>query len=227
MPRRQMKQGNRSFRAEKPLIHVFCEGESEQAYARFLKAQFEDVAVVHVLKQTGLFDFARDKFAKDARLRNSAEVTNEIWFFFDIEASDHDKWDARWRIIGKLRALRKKPGIRVRLLMTTACIEYWFMLHYRMMAPSSLRTVEDKERIRHQLLEIVPEYQKGDQAAIYKIAAEYPRAVEYGERVLAALQDDGLPTMDDTDERNRWLCQCGKTFTTVQEAIAFLEGIGK
>lgn len=64
--------------------------------------------------------------------------------------------------------------------------------------------------MRHQLIEIVPNYQKGDETAIRKIAAEYPKAVERGGRVLAALLDDGLPSLDDTDERNRWLCQCGK-----------------
>ena len=37
MPRRQVKRGGRKFQPEKPLIYVFCEGESEQAYAKFLK----------------------------------------------------------------------------------------------------------------------------------------------------------------------------------------------
>lgn len=32
MPRRQVKRGGRKFQPEKPLIYVFCEGESEQAY---------------------------------------------------------------------------------------------------------------------------------------------------------------------------------------------------
>ena len=45
MPRRQVKRGGRKFQPEKPLIYVFCEGESEQAYAKFLKEHFADVAV--------------------------------------------------------------------------------------------------------------------------------------------------------------------------------------
>ena len=200
MPRRQVKRGGRKFQPEKPLIYVFCEGESEQAYAKFLKEHFADVAVLKIPSKTGLFSKAKNDFDKEPKYRNYAEVTDEIWFFFDVEAD-------------------------VRLLMTTACIEYWLMLHYKMMIPTSLTTVEDKERMRHQLIEIVPNYQKGDETAIRKIAAEYPKAVERGGRVLAALLDDGLPSLDDTDERNRWLCQCGKTFTTVQEAIVFLESL--
>ena len=37
---------SRQFKKAKPLIQVFCEGESEQAYTDFLKKQFEDVAVI-------------------------------------------------------------------------------------------------------------------------------------------------------------------------------------
>ena len=225
MPRRQVKQGSRRLRSAKPLIYVFCEGESEQVYARFLKDRFEEAAVIRTPKHTGLFDFAKDKFEKDVRYRNSAEVTDEIWFFLDVEADDRDKWDKRWSIIRMLRSLRKKPHVRVRLLMTTACIEYWLMLHYKMFAPAALTTVEDKERMLRQLVERVPEYQKGDETAIRKIAAEYPEAVKNGGKVLAALEGDGLPTLEDSDERNRWLCRCGKTFTTVHEAILFLESL--
>ena len=48
MPRRQVKRGGRKFQPEKPLIYVFCEGESEQAYAKFLKEHFADVAVLKI-----------------------------------------------------------------------------------------------------------------------------------------------------------------------------------
>ena len=55
MPRRQVKRGGRKFQPEKPLIYVFCEGESEQAYAKFLKEHFADVAVLKIPSKTGLF----------------------------------------------------------------------------------------------------------------------------------------------------------------------------
>lgn len=56
MPRRQVKRGGRKFQPEKPLIYVFCEGESEQAYAKFLKEHFADVAVLKIPSKTGLFE---------------------------------------------------------------------------------------------------------------------------------------------------------------------------
>lgn len=58
MPRRQVKRGGRKFQPEKPLIYVFCEGESEQAYAKFLKEHFADVAVLKIPSKTGLFSNA-------------------------------------------------------------------------------------------------------------------------------------------------------------------------
>ena len=214
----------RKTRKTKPLIYIFYEGESEQCYARFLKEHFSDVASIKYPASKGLFEEAENKFAKDAKYRNNIEVTDEIWFFFDVEITDHVHWPERYRIIKKLRRLRKKPNIRIRLLMTTGCIEYWFMLHYQMMVPP-ITTVADKDRIRHQLEQRVPEYEKGDWEATSKIAAKHPIAVQNGQRVLQNLQSQGLPTLEDTDERNQWLHQSSLTFTTVHEAILFLESI--
>lgn len=117
----------RPTRRRKPYIVVFCEGESEQAYTDFLKKEFKDVASIKRPSATGLFEEADGKFKKDKAYRDYAEVTDEIWFFFDVETKDIGLWDARMKIIKRLRALRKKPGIKVRLLMTTGCIEYWLI----------------------------------------------------------------------------------------------------
>ena len=38
---------SRQVKKPKPLIYVFCEGESEQAYVKFLKKRFSDVAVIN------------------------------------------------------------------------------------------------------------------------------------------------------------------------------------
>lgn len=212
----------RKTKPVKPLIYVFWEGESEECYAKFLKQEFEDVAVIKLANKKGLFDEAESCFAKEPKYRNAVDVTDEIWFFFDVEESDHQHCDSRFRTIQKLRKLKKKPGIRVRLLMTTGCIEYWFMLHYRMMAPN-LTTKPEKDHMVELVRQKVPDYAKGDSDTISKIAKLYPEAVKNGRKTLENLRADGLPTLDDTDERNRWLHQSSRTFTTVQEAIEFLE----
>ncbi len=72
-------------RKVKPLIYVFWEGESEQAYIRYLKSAFEDEAVIRFPSNSGLFTEAANMFKNNPKYRNTAEVTDEIWFFFDTE----------------------------------------------------------------------------------------------------------------------------------------------
>lgn len=214
----------RPTRRRKPYIVVFCEGESEQAYTDFLKKEFKDVASIKRPSATGLFEEADGKFKKDKAYRDYAEVTDEIWFFFDVETKDIGLWDARMKIIKRLRTLRKKPGIKVRLLMTTGCIEYWLMLHYEMYTPL-IQTVAEKQRVIERLLSKEPNYQKGDTAATAKIAQNYPKAVIHSKQTVLNLLSQGLPGLEDTDERNRWLCQKCLTFSNIYEAIDFLTSL--
>lgn len=214
----------RQFRKGIPLIYVFCEGESEQAYTDFLKEKFQKVAIIKRPSATGLFEEAENIFKKNIKYRNDITVTDEIWFFFDVEVKDIDKWEKRLAIIKRLRKLRKKPNIRVRLLMTTGCIEYWLMLHYQMYAPS-IRTEAEKERVIAELKVKEPTYKKGDKNSTYKIAEKYPDAVNNAERTVKNILKDGLPGLEDTDERNRWLYTNCKTFSNVYEAIHYLENL--
>lgn len=214
----------RKLKKEKPLIYVFCEGDSEQVYTDYLKKTFSSVAVIKRTSATGLFEEARDRFKKDPKFRNSAEETDEVWFFFDVETKDVDKWDQRMKIIKELRKLRKKKGTRVRLLMTTGCIEYWLMLHYKMYTPP-LQSVEDKKRVMEELKKKEPLYSKGDYPSTSRIAVNYPTAVVNAEKTIHNLLPEGLPGVEDTDDRNRWLHTNCKTFSTVYEAINYLESL--
>ena len=214
----------RPTKRSKSVILVFCEGESEQVYTDFLKKEFKDVASIKRPSSTGLFEEADSKFQKDKAYQGYAEVTDEIWFFFDVETKDIGSWDARMKIIKRLRSLRKRPGIKVRLLMTTGCIEYWLMLHYEMYTPS-IQTVAEKEHVMERLLTKEPNYKKGNADITAKIAERYPTATQNARKTVSNLLQDGLPGLDDTDERNRWLCQKCLTFSTVYEAIDFLTNL--
>lgn len=214
----------RKLKKSKVSICVFCEGESEQAYTDFLKSKFQDVAVFKRPSSTGLFEEADNRFKKDPKYRDYSDVFDEIWFFFDVEEKDIDNWSKRLEIIKRLRRLRKKPQIRVRLLMTTGCIEYWLMLHYRLFAPPVL-TVPEKEQMLRQVIKEEPTYKKGNYIATARIAQHYPTAVKNAGIVLQNLLKEGMPGLEDTDERNLWLCKSCRTFSTVQEAITFLESL--
>lgn len=145
-------------------------------------------------------------------------------FFFDVETKDAAFWDARLKIIKRLRSLRKKPGIKVRLLMTTGCIEYWLTLHYEMYMPS-IQTIAEKQRVMDRLLSREPNYQKGDAAVTAKIAQNYPTAVINAKQTVSNLLQQGLPSLEDTNERNCWLCRKYLTFSNVYEAIDFLTSL--
>ena len=220
----------RQVRNAKKGIYVFCEGESEEEYAKCLHAPFSDVATLHIPPpvSTGLFEDTKRKFDKEPRFRNNAEVIDEIWFFFDTEDCDVDQWEKRLKIIKRLRGLRKKPNVQVRLLMTSGCVEYWFLLHYEMAVPA-LHTVADKDNARRRVQQLVPGYEKGDPATIRQIAANWSVAVPRGEEVLARLTADGMPLVGtkNSDDRDAWLHRNEYTFTTVQEAIRFLESLRK
>lgn len=207
-----------------PYIYVFCEGESEQVYARFLKDTFSEVAVLYVAKFTGLFEEAQSHFDKDIKYKNTIDSTDEIWFFFDVENDDISKWDSRLKIIKHLRRMRKKPNIRIRLLMTTGCIEYWLMLHYQKYVPI-ISEKKDKDNILEELKTYVPTYFKGDKKSTESIAQNYPIAVNNSKWTVEKLLQYGLPGLEDTDERNRWLCTNCKTFSNVYEAIEYLESL--
>lgn len=212
------------IRESKKYIVVFCEGESEQVYMDFLKKEFRDVAVIKRVNTTGLFAEADGIFRNNKKYIDNAEVTDEIWFFFDVETKDTDSWDARMRIIKRLRSLRKKPGIRIRLLMTTGCIEYWLMLHYEFSVPP-IQTVAEKKRVMERLLTKVPNYRKGDADVTAEIAQNYRTAVVNARQTVENLLNHGLPSLADTDERNRWLCQKCLTFSNVYEEIDFLTSL--
>jgi hypothetical protein len=208
-------------RKVKPLIYVFWEGESEQAYTKYLKSAFEDVAVIRFPSNSGLFAEAANMFKNNPKYRNTAEVTDEIWFFFDTELEKASHWERNYKIIKNLRKLRKPGRIKIRLLMTTACLEYWMLLHYERTAPA-IASPADKERIKERVKRYVPHYEKGNYEATCAIAKHYEKAIDNGKWTLISLVEDGLPTLEDSDERNCWLYQGTHTFTTVHEAIKFL-----
>lgn len=68
----------RKLKKSKVSICVFCEGESEQAYTDFLKSKFQDLAVFKRPSSTGLFDDADNRFKKDPKYRDYADVIDEI-----------------------------------------------------------------------------------------------------------------------------------------------------
>ncbi len=209
----------------KPAIFVFCEGESEIEYANFLKEHFRDVVAIQKPVK-GTFLKAQANFRSAPKFRDYARETDEICFFFDVDEEQGDiaKWNDRLQIINELRQLRKSPNIKVRLLMTTACIEYWLYLHFQKAQPS-LKTSADKDKMLKALVAIAPNYKKGDKSSICQIAAHYQTAILNGTWSIAQLRTESVPNGDSEDAINEWLYTNSKTFSNVQDAIVFLESL--
>ena len=65
-------------------------------------------------------------------------------------------------------------------------------------------------------------YKKGDKESIYYIADRYKNAIKNGEWCLKMMEDD-VGSMCASDERDKKLFKTEKTFTTVHEAIQYME----
>lgn len=93
------------------------------------------------------------------------------------------------------------------------------------MVSPPLQTKAEKEKMISDLKRIEPTYEKGDRKSTEKIAEKYPAALVNGDRTMKQLLSEGMPGIEDTDERNEWLCKNCRTFSNVQEAINYLEGL--
>ena len=212
----------RQINRRQPLktIYVFWEGESEAAYTRFLKQEFGKCAVIRSHHEKGTFFTAQAFYRGNKRFKSDLSELDEIWFFFDTEVDQGRQWGENMACLEAIiHARSKRNPIKIRLLMTSCCVEYWLLLHYEKTAPS-MATPADKERMLSGLRRHAPGYEKGDIVTTTQIARNYRVAVENGRWTLNRLYEDGMPQQE--EERNRWLFNGTHTFTTVHETIEAL-----
>lgn len=216
-----MSKKNRKLRKTKRVIYVYCEGETEIKYLQAIQNRYEDAVSIHTKK--AMID--SNKILKnDIRFTNNESTIDEVWFFFDIEESDKQKWPSRKRIIEKL--LKNKQKYKVRLLLTTGLIEYWFLLHYTNVHPASLSTLDEKERIINQLKNYVPCYKKNDLKSVIDIANSDSDACKNAANIMNQINGSGIseiPSQEKILERMDWIQTHNLVITTVHEAIIYLE----
>lgn len=209
----------------KKAIYVFWEGESEEAYTKYLRQAFKNKSVINIHGEKGTFHTAQSYYRGNKRFQNDIHELDEIWFFFDTEIEKGGQWDENWECLKSIIETRKQDNpIRICLLMTTCCIEYWFLLHYERTAPS-IATPADKERVTKRLRDKVASYKKGNYQSITAIASQNQKeAIDNGRWTLKRLEQDGMPmrSPDNTSESDKWLFKGTSTFTTVHEALEML-----
>lgn len=98
----------------KPNFFVFCEGETEMAYVKFLRSLYR--APIQVIPKKGKSNISEDYIE---RSKNEYVRTDQdkVFLMYDLDVD------------GILENLQKIP--HAELLVSNPCIELWFLLHYQ------------------------------------------------------------------------------------------------
>lgn len=129
----------------RPIYYVFCEGETEIAYVKFLK-QFFRVNVVPIKENSNISDAVISRYKKNKKFLDK----DRIYLMFDLDIPELE---------AKLKQIKN-----VVLLCSKPCMELWFVLHYE----SNATFVTARECVER-LKSIVPNYRKGHLESIIDV----------------------------------------------------------
>ena len=98
----------------KPNFFVFCEGETEIAYVKFLRSLYR--APIQVIPKKGKSNISEDYIekSKNEYVRTEQDI---VFLMYDLDVD------------GMLEQLQKIPNAE--LLVSNPCVELWFLLHYQ------------------------------------------------------------------------------------------------
>jgi len=124
-------------RKVKPVYYVFCEGETEERYVKFLKRYYRIPIEISSRKRNNI----SDQYIRKYKRGRPSHLNDKTFVMYDL-----DKEDTREIIL----------NLQAKLLCSNPCIELWFLLHFK----NHSAHLSSKDAI--QLLEWkYPNYQKG------------------------------------------------------------------
>ena len=123
----------------KPNFFVFCEGETEIAYVKFLRSLYR--APIQVIPKKGKSNISED-FIERSKNEYVRTGQDKVFLMYDLDVD------------GMLEHLQKIPNAE--LLVSNPCIELWFLLHYQ---EQKLEISSDKCVQKYQ--KVSKEYKKG------------------------------------------------------------------
>ena len=123
----------------KPNFFVFCEGETEIAYVKFLRSLYR--APIQVIPKKGKSNISEDFIVKS---KNGYVQTDQdkVFLMYDLDVD------------GMLEQLQKIPNAE--LLVSNPCVELWFLLHYQ-----DQKTEISSDKCIKKLQKLSKEYKKG------------------------------------------------------------------
>ena len=98
----------------KPNFFVFCEGETEIAYVKFLRSLYR--TPIQVIPKKGKSNISEDYIERSQNEYVRTEQ-DKVFLMYDLDVD------------GMLEHLQKIPNAE--LLVSNPCIEIWFLLHYQ------------------------------------------------------------------------------------------------
>ena len=121
-----------------PTFYVFCEGQSEEEYIRFLKRKYR-VPIEIAPKVAG--DSISSRYIKRYLNTKNKHPKDRVFFMYDLDKD------------GVLEKLKQMEGM---LLVSNPCLELWFLLHHQdqranISSSNCIRSLQDN----------CPDYQKG------------------------------------------------------------------
>ena len=118
---------------------VFCEGETEMAYVKFLRSLYR--APIQVIPKKGKSNISEDFIVKS---KNEYVQTDQdkVFLMYDLDVD------------GMLEQLQKIPNAE--LLVSNPCMELWFLLHHQ-----DQKSEISSDRCIKKLQKFSNEYKKG------------------------------------------------------------------
>lgn len=126
-----------------PIYFVFCEGETEESYAFFLRQKYR-VPIIIKTKVTGqnISDRLIENYTREIRKGNYSK-NDKNFLLYDYDSNE---------FIQRLKTIKNAI-----LLVSNPCIELWFLLHFR----NQIATITCNNCIRD-LKGFITNYKKGE-----------------------------------------------------------------
>lgn len=134
----------------KPNFFVFCEGETEIAYVKFLRSLYR--APIQVITKKGKSNISEDFIVKSKNEYVQTEQ-DKVFLMYDLDVD------------GMLEQLQKIPNAE--LLVSNPCVELWFLLHYQ-----EQKTEISSDKCMKKLQKFSKEYKKGTLSEVEKEALD-------------------------------------------------------
>ena len=123
----------------KPNFFVFCEGETEIAYVKFLRSLYR--VPIQVITKKGKSNISED-FIVQSKNEYVQTDQDKVFLMYDLDVD------------GMLVQLQKIPNAE--LLVSNPCVELWFLLHYQ-----DQKSEISSDKCIKKLQKVSKEYKKG------------------------------------------------------------------